>query len=60
MTCLHFATRSGNLQAAKILLEAYSSSSSFKQFNDYLNAKDDGGWTPLVWAAELNHTSIVR
>ena len=60
MTILHLAAKTGNLRAAKIILESYRNSVSFHTLDLFLNACDDGGWTAIVWAAELGHTDIVR
>lgn len=54
MTPLHHAAKSGNLQACRLLLESVESRPQ------YLDQKDDGGWTALVWAAEHRRVDIVR
>ncbi|XP_036339174.1 uncharacterized protein LOC118748683 [Rhagoletis pomonella] len=58
-TCLHIAAKLGNLEAAQIIVDSYRSCRSILSFMDFINAQDDGGWTALVWAAELGHTEIV-
>lgn len=52
MAALHLAAKSGNLEACYYLL------SNPKSPRDYVNYVDDGGWTPLVWAAEFNHLDV--
>ncbi|XP_065200646.1 histone-lysine N-methyltransferase EHMT1 isoform X2 [Planococcus citri] len=52
MAALHLAAKSGNLEACYYLL------SNPKSPRDYVNFVDDGGWTPLVWAAEFNHLDV--
>ncbi|XP_067056627.1 histone-lysine N-methyltransferase EHMT2-like isoform X1 [Acropora muricata] len=42
-TCFHLAVRQGHADIIKIL---------FKTGQFDINEKDDGGWTPLMWAAE--------
>jgi len=27
---------------------------------NFINVKDDGGWTPLVWACEHKHEAVIR
>ena len=27
---------------------------------NFINVKDDGGWTPLVWACEHKHEDVIR
>ena len=27
---------------------------------NFINVKDDGGWTPLVWACEHRHEAVIR
>nr|XP_018903035.1 PREDICTED: histone-lysine N-methyltransferase EHMT2 isoform X1 [Bemisia tabaci]XP_018903036.1 PREDICTED: histone-lysine N-methyltransferase EHMT2 isoform X1 [Bemisia tabaci] len=54
MTALHLAAKAGNLEACHYLL------SSPKVPSDFINLTDDGGWTPLVWAAEHSHTHVIR
>ncbi|CAG9858438.1 unnamed protein product [Phyllotreta striolata] len=54
MTALHVSAKCGNLDACRILLEASSS------FKDFINCRDDGGWTPLVWGCENGFAEIVE
>lgn len=50
-TCLHHAAKSGNLEMLSFLL-------STGQVN--VNAQDNGGWTPIIWAAEHKHIDVIR
>ncbi|XP_075042642.1 histone-lysine N-methyltransferase EHMT2 isoform X2 [Mixophyes fleayi] len=50
-TCLHHAAKSGNLEMLNFLL-------STGQVN--VNAQDNGGWTPIIWAAEHKHIDVIR
>ncbi|OCT67868.1 histone-lysine N-methyltransferase EHMT2 isoform X2 [Xenopus laevis] len=50
-TCLHHAAKSGNLELLCYLL-------STGQVN--VNAQDNGGWTPIIWAAEHKHIDVIR
>uniref|UniRef100_A0A6P8PBB8 [histone H3]-lysine(9) N-methyltransferase n=1 Tax=Geotrypetes seraphini TaxID=260995 RepID=A0A6P8PBB8_GEOSA len=50
-TCLHHAAKSGNLEMLSFLL-------STGQVD--VNAKDNGGWTPVIWAAEHKHLQVIR
>ncbi|XP_053577957.1 histone-lysine N-methyltransferase EHMT2 isoform X2 [Bombina bombina] len=50
-TCLHHAAKSGNLPMLSFLL-------STGQVN--VNAQDNGGWTPIIWAAEHKHIEVIR
>lgn len=52
MTALHLATKCGNIDAVRILLDS--------DVHACINAPDDGGWTPLVWACEHGHEHVVR
>jgi len=54
MTALHVGAKNGNVQACEILLSANSAP------RRYVDMLDDGGWTPLVWAAEYNHVEVVK
>ncbi|KAK2158513.1 hypothetical protein LSH36_168g03024 [Paralvinella palmiformis] len=51
MTSLHLAAQSGKVDAVRFLLETEKIS---------VNVKDDGGWTPLIWAAEHSHLDVVH
>ena len=46
MTCLHLAAQNGYLEILKYLTHTG---------NVDINVKDDGGWTPIIWAAEHSH-----
>lgn len=54
MTALHLAAKAGNLEACHYLLCTPNVTRKF------INSVDDGGWTPLVWAAEHCHTKVAR
>ena len=54
MTALHYATQNGHLECAHVLL------SQNKLPRNFINVKDDGGWTPLVWACEHKHEGVIR
>lgn len=49
MTCLHIAAQHGLVGVIPLLLERAD-----------VDARDHGGWTPLVWAAENNHSQAVN
>ncbi|CAH1714232.1 unnamed protein product [Aphis gossypii] len=51
MTSLHLAAKNGMLECCKIILNYQPS---------MVNWKDNGGWTPLVWACENSHTDVVK
>ncbi|KAI8116791.1 Histone-lysine N-methyltransferase EHMT2 [Lucilia cuprina] len=51
--CLHIAARTGNLEILKLIVHSYKASKDVSQFLSFINAQDDGGWTAMVWAAEL-------
>lgn len=54
MTALHLATQNGHLECAHIIL------GSNNLPRNHINVKDDGGWTPLVWACEHKHEGVIR
>jgi len=54
MTCLHLATQNGHLECAQAILDQKNTPRKF------LNSQDDGGWTPLVWACENKHESVIE
>uniref|UniRef100_A0A1I8NR74 Histone-lysine N-methyltransferase n=1 Tax=Stomoxys calcitrans TaxID=35570 RepID=A0A1I8NR74_STOCA len=58
-TVLHIAARTGNLEIVQLIVHSYKASKNVSQFLSFINAQDDGGWTAMVWAAELGHTDIV-
>lgn len=60
MTCLHIAAKQGILEAAQLIVDSYRASRNIASFLSFINAQDEGGWTAMVWAAELGHTDIVR
>nr|XP_049698599.1 histone-lysine N-methyltransferase EHMT1 isoform X1 [Helicoverpa armigera] len=49
MTALHYAAQHGSARVVRLLLP-----------HAQLDARDHGGWTPLVWAAENDHEHVVR
>uniref|UniRef100_A0A2A4K6U1 Pre-SET domain-containing protein n=1 Tax=Heliothis virescens TaxID=7102 RepID=A0A2A4K6U1_HELVI len=49
MTALHIAAQHGSARVVQLLLP-----------HAQLDARDHGGWTPLVWAAENDHEHVVR
>ena len=54
MTALHLAAQNGHLECCHIILGAN------KLPRNHINVKDDGGWTPLVWACEHKHEGVIR
>ena len=54
MTALHLAAQNGHLECCRIILGAN------KLPRNHINVKDDGGWTPLVWACEHKHEGVIR
>lgn len=60
MTSLHIAAKLGNLEAAQLIVDGYRGSRNITNFLCFINAQDEGGWTAMVWAAELGHKDIVR
>lgn len=58
MTALHLAAKNGNITAVKIILEHYRSWSLY-EFEKLINTVDQGGWTAIVWAAEIGHSEMV-
>lgn len=59
MTALHLAAKTANLEALQILLDSYRECVSLYQLEKYLNTIDDGGWTAIVWAADLGNAEMV-
>jgi euchromatic histone-lysine N-methyltransferase len=54
MTALHLAAKAGNIQSCHYLLAVANTART------YIDIVDDGGWTPLVWAAEHCHVDVAR
>ncbi|KAH8414813.1 hypothetical protein KR215_005619 [Drosophila sulfurigaster] len=59
MTSLHIAAKLGNLDAAQLIVDSYRASRNIANFLSFIDTQDEGGWTAMVWAAELGHTDIV-
>lgn len=53
MTALHLACKHGNLEACHYVMTLGNGKS-------FINAQDDGGWTPLVWGCEHQRVDIVK
>ena len=53
MTALHLACKHGNLEACHYIMTQGNGKS-------FINAQDDGGWTPLVWGCEHQRVDIVK
>ncbi|GBM82171.1 Histone-lysine N-methyltransferase EHMT1 [Araneus ventricosus] len=51
MSSFHISAKNGSLEILKMLMSS--------RFVD-VNAQDDGGWTPIVWASEHNHYDVVK
>ncbi|XP_046584142.1 uncharacterized protein LOC124291244 [Haliotis rubra] len=51
MTCIHYAAKAGHTEVIKLLLESGKIGP---------NAQDDGGWTPIIWAAESQLITTVK
>ncbi|XP_015910909.1 histone-lysine N-methyltransferase EHMT2 [Parasteatoda tepidariorum] len=51
MSSFHMAAKNGNLDILKMLMSSR---------NVDINAQDDGGWTPIVWASEHDHYEVVK
>ena len=54
MTALHLAAKAGNVESCHYLLSVANAPRT------YIDSVDDGGWTPLVWAAEHCHFNVAR
>ncbi|XP_024154019.1 histone-lysine N-methyltransferase EHMT2 isoform X2 [Oryzias melastigma] len=50
-TGLHHAAKMGNLEIVNMLLETGQVD---------VNAQDNGGWTPIIWAAEHKHVEVIK
>lgn len=59
MTALHMAVKKKNYEALEIILNTYRDSSSLYQVEKFLNTRDDGGWTAIVWGADIGNHKIV-
>ncbi|XP_001355265.3 uncharacterized protein G9a isoform X2 [Drosophila pseudoobscura] len=58
-TSLHIAAKLGSVEATQLIVESYKASRNITNFLSFIDAQDEGGWTAMVWAAELGHTDIV-
>ncbi|CAB3221562.1 unnamed protein product [Arctia plantaginis] len=54
MTALHLCAQLGGAGAARVASLLLSCTTTL------LDHRDHGGWTPLVWAAENDHTDVVK
>ncbi|KAK3928595.1 Histone-lysine N-methyltransferase EHMT2 [Frankliniella fusca] len=54
MTALHIAAKRGDLEICHCLL------TNGKAPVGYIDVKDDGGWTALVWSCEFRHVKVAR
>lgn len=54
MTALHIAAKQGHLDICHSLL------TNGKAPLGYIDVKDDGGWTALVWSCEFRHATVAR
>lgn len=54
MTALHIAAKRGDLETCHCLL------TNGKAPLGYIDVKDDGGWTALVWSCEFRHVTVAR
>ncbi|XP_026156563.1 histone-lysine N-methyltransferase EHMT2 isoform X2 [Mastacembelus armatus] len=50
-TALHHAAKLGSLEIVNMLLETGQVD---------VNAQDNGGWTPIIWAAEHKHVDVIK
>ena len=53
MSALHLAAKYGNLEVCHYIMTLGNGSK-------FINAQDDGGWTPLVWGCEHQRFHIVK
>ena len=53
MTALHVAAKHGNLEACHYIM-------TMTEGSKLINSQDDGGWTPVVWASEHKHPTVVK
>lgn len=51
MTCLHMAAKGGHIELMEFLLNTRKVD---------VNVQDDGGWTPIIWAAEHRNVDTVK
>lgn len=51
MTCLHMAAKGGHIELMEFLLSTRKVQ---------VNVQDDGGWTPIIWAAEHRNVAAVK
>ncbi|XP_061838603.1 histone-lysine N-methyltransferase EHMT2 [Nerophis lumbriciformis] len=50
-TGLHHSAKQGNLEIVSMLLETGQVD---------VNGQDNGGWTPIIWAAEHKHVEVIK
>lgn len=58
MTALHLAVKSKSHEALEILLTSYRESASLYHLEKYMNARDEGGWTAIIWAADVGDAKM--
>ena len=51
MTAIHMAAKAGHLEAVRFLIQ---------ECQENVNVKDDGGWTPIIWASEYQHEAVIK
>lgn len=59
MTALHLAAKLSNYEAMQIILDGYCASANQTQLNKFINATDEGGWTALMWSADMGSAEMV-
>lgn len=58
MTALHLAVKLKHHAALEILLASYRESSSLYHLEKFINARDEGGWTAIIWAADVGDAKM--
>nr|XP_014350755.1 PREDICTED: histone-lysine N-methyltransferase EHMT2 [Latimeria chalumnae] len=62
-TCLHVAAQKGYLEICHVLLQGVSSrflTCTVADFPLAICVQDNGGWTPIIWAAEHRHIEAIK
>lgn len=59
MTALHLAAKLSNPEAMQIILDGYYCAANHLQLNKFINAVDEGGWTALMWSADMGNAEMV-